>query len=428
MHRFPPDGLAGVERYAASLANGLIARGDEVAVVTRRVGGGDRIRLVQEERADGLVVHRLSGGVLGPDHFLAHAAELERAFTLALLEANPDVVHVAHLYGLSPRLVAIARRLRFPVALTLLDHYVACPLLHLQKLTGELCVGPDGGRECATTCFSHERRPERWSMRYAYYRGLLSVADRVLCPSRRVAQWFEAFAPEVAPIEVLPLGIPVERPVGGEGAPRAGALRLAFMGSVVPHKGVHVLVEASAAASVPVELDVFGRVYDPTYARDLERRADASPSVSLTLHGPYEDAEMLQVLAAVDAVVVPSQVPEVYPLVAYEALAHGVPLLAGSLGGLPEAVDVGANGLIFDASRPDELAAILRRLHEDRKLIARLRAGAASTQVVSSSDHVEAMRGVYTELAATGTYGNGALDQLDRLHERLVRAGFASAY
>jgi glycosyltransferase involved in cell wall biosynthesis len=197
---------------------------------------------------------------------------------------------------------------------------------------------------------------------------------------------------------------------------------------VVPHKGVHVLVEAAAAASVPVELDVFGRVYDPAYARDLEERADASPEVRLTLHGPYEDAAVSQVLAAVDAVVVPSQVPEVYPLVAYEALAHGVPLLADSLGGLPEAVDVGANGFTFDASRPDELAAILRRLHGDRELVARLRAGAASTEVVSSTEHVEAMRAVYAELAAAGTSGNGGLEELDRLHERLVGAGFATAY
>jgi D-inositol-3-phosphate glycosyltransferase len=124
----------------------------------------------------------------------------------------------------------------------------------------------------------------------------------------------------------------------------------------------------------------------------------------------------------------PSQVPEVYPLAAYEALAYGVPLLVGTLGGLPEAVDNGTNGLTFDASRPDDLAAILRRLHDDRALLGRLRAGAASTRTVSNEAHVDAMRAVYEEVVPADAPNERVLAEFEELHVRLVAAGFGRTY
>jgi glycosyltransferase involved in cell wall biosynthesis len=200
------------------------------------------------------------------------------------------------------------------------------------------------------------------------------------------------------------------------------------MGSVVPHKGVHVVLEAAEAAGVPITFDVLGRVYDPGYGDELARRAAAAPSVELRMHGPYEDEEIGGVLAAVDAVVMASQVPEVYPLAAYEALAYGVPLLAGRLGGLPEAVDEGTNGLTFDAARSDELASILRRLHGDHALLARLREGAAASATVSTAEHVDAMRAVYEDVVPAPAPDEAALAELDDLHRQLLAAGFGRSY
>lgn len=413
----------------SSLADGLVTHGDAVAVVSRRTANEDDLQLVIERPSEDLAVYRLAGGRLSPDRFLAHDERLERLFMLALLEANPDIVHVAHLYGLPPRLVAIAKRLRIPVVTTLLDHYFECPLLHLLKLSGEPCAGPDGGRECAATCFAYEREPDRWELRYDYFRLLLGLADRVLCPARRVAARFEAFAPDAGPIQVVPLGIPIEAGAPNDGRPRTpGPIRLAYMGSVVPHKGVHVVVEAAAAAGIPVAIDVLGRVYDSAYGEELTRRADGAPQVQVRLHGRYEDDDVARLLSDVDAVVMPSQVPEVYPLAAYEALAYGVPLLVGTLGGLPEAVDDGTNGFTFDASRPDELAAILRRLHDDRALLARLRAGAASTKTITNEAHVNAMRAVYEEVVHAGPPDESALAEFEALHGRLQAAGFGRNY
>ena len=59
-------------------------------------------------------------------------------------------------------------------------------------------------------------------------------------------------------------------------------------------------------------------------------------------------AELPALLSDVDAVVIPSLVWESYSMVAHEALACGVPVIASRLGALPEAVRDGHNGLLFE--------------------------------------------------------------------------------
>ncbi len=124
--------------------------------------------------------------------------------------------------------------------------------------------------------------------------------------------------------------------------------------------------------------------------------------------------------------VAPSQWPETYCLVAYEALARGVPVLASRLGALPDAIDEGANGFSFRDA--DELAGILRRLATEEELAGRLRAGARHTRVFSQGEHVAAIRVIYDEaLASARQSGPSAsdLDEIAALETTLAKLGFA---
>src|SRR5215216_4609040 len=234
-HRFPPDSLGGVERYTQMLATELVQEGDHVSVVTRRFGPTRSVpEMLCEQLADGTMIYRLVGGELHPDRFLVHHERLEQLFLDAIVEVAPDVVHVNHLIGLAPRLVEIAHRQRAAVVLTLHDFYFACPLVHLQKTSGELCRGPDGGRECARTCFAHEGEGAtvRWGLRTVYFRRLLAAAERVITPSQYVGSYFRAFGANPSRLRVLPNGIsiaPSIRPVRAHGAPKmGGTLDLAY--------------------------------------------------------------------------------------------------------------------------------------------------------------------------------------------------------
>jgi glycosyltransferase involved in cell wall biosynthesis len=431
-HRYPPDGLAGVERYTETIARRLASLGDLVSVVARNPSPAGLT--LEKDSREGVVVYRIGGGELRLDNFLVQHGRLERLCMLALLDAVPDVVHVTHLIGLPPRFVLNALRLRIPVVVSLLDFFFACPLLHLQKRTGELCAGPDGGRECAETCFSDEgTAAARWQVRTAFFRGLLGAVDRVLCPSQTVAAYFREFAPE-ATIDVAPLGIGIDAEPVANHKGTAGALRLAYFGSVVPHKGVHTIIDAVrvAALECDVRLSIFGRVYDSAYGEQLTSAAKEVPRLDVNIHGEFSDEELPRRLAQTDFVVVPSQVPEVYPLVPREALAHGVPVLAGDLGGLGESVVDGENGLIFESLQPRGLAEKLRELWEDPDLVRRLKAGARQTAVPTAAEHVTYLREVYERVTRSSLRRSPArstrIAVVEKQHEDLIANGFADAY
>jgi glycosyltransferase involved in cell wall biosynthesis len=437
-HRFPPDGVAGVERYTQALAAELRRGGEAVAVAARRWSADPPVpTLAREQLPDGTAVYRFVGGGT-PDlrDFMRHRERLERLFTAATLEAAPDVVHVNHLLGLPPRLPEIARRLGAAVVLSLHDFFPACPLAHLQKPGGELCRGPDGGRECARTCFADDGPGGwvRWGLRAAYFRRLPELADRVICYSRFVASYFEGYGLDPTRLRVVPLGVPEE--LARRAGPafrmpaRRGELNLAYCGTVVLHKGPRVILEALRVAGLgPVLLRLVGQAPDEPHVRryveGLRRQAAEIPGLRLEIHGAYEPHELPGLLADTDCVIVPSLVPETGGLVPREALALGVPVLVSRLGALPELVSEGENGFTFDPGRPAHLADRLRRLAADEGLLARLRDGARRTRVVTAAGHAAAVRAVYEEALAhrrAGGTPDGDAPGRESLHAALVRA------
>jgi glycosyltransferase involved in cell wall biosynthesis len=83
-------------------------------------------------------------------------------------------------------------------------------------------------------------------------------------------------------------------------------------------------------------------------------------------------------------VVVPSVWYENSPNTILEAFAHHTPVIVSALGGMAELVQDGVNGLHFAPRDPSDLAAKLRRLIDDRQLMARLQAGIAPVKTAAS--------------------------------------------
>ena len=73
-----------------------------------------------------------------------------------------------------------------------------------------------------------------------------------------------------------------------------------------------------------------------------------------------------------DVVVVPSIWPENSPFVIHEAFLAGVPVVASRIGGIPELVEDGRNGLLFPVGDADRLASLIIRCYQDRPTRLRL--------------------------------------------------------
>src|SRR5437867_725131 len=156
-HRLPPDGVGGVERYVQTVAAELAAQGCEAAILTRSPCRWPRRPvLIQDAPSAEVRVFRMRGAGVRLENFLVASARTEELAERVLSILQPEVVHVHHLIGISPRVVSAAQRAGAAVVVTLHDYYFPCPLVHLTKKSGVPCGGPDEGRECARTCFVRE--------------------------------------------------------------------------------------------------------------------------------------------------------------------------------------------------------------------------------------------------------------------------------
>jgi glycosyltransferase involved in cell wall biosynthesis len=170
---------------------------------------------------------------------------------------------------------------------------------------------------------------------------------------------------------------------------------------VTPHKGVHLIVEAAAAAGVAASLLIAGAQPDRRYLDRLRSLAADVPDLTLRFTGKYDRSELSTLLAAVDAVVVPSRVPESFSMTTREALVRGIPVVVADSGALSEAIEDGVNGWTFESNSAPGLAEVLRRLAADRRELTKARGNAHRYQTPSAEDHAERMLELYALAAAS---------------------------
>lgn len=176
------------------------------------------------------------------------------------------------------------------------------------------------------------------------------------------------------------------------------ARRFAFIGSLVPHKGVHVLIEAFNQMPDDARLDICGsHDYDPPYTDSLLRQA-RHPGIRFVGGIPPERIASFQ--QGIDCQIVPSIWRENSPLTIHEGFLSGIPVLVSELGGSVELVAEGG-GLSYDADDAGALLGVLRRLYDEPGLARQL--AATAPRVKPMDEHSVELGAIYTRLRGLRT-------------------------
>lgn len=153
----------------------------------------------------------------------------------------------------------------------------------------------------------------------------------------------------------------------------AGPLRVLFVGNLIPRKGLHHLIAAlSRLPQADWLLDVIGDdTVDSSYAVALRTQINAAGlEATVRLHGRVSDRELAQRYRESHLLAAPSY--EGFGIVYLEAMAFGLPALAGVHGGGGEIVSHGVNGFTVEPADADGIAALLSGLAKDREQLAEL--------------------------------------------------------
>jgi glycosyltransferase involved in cell wall biosynthesis len=170
----------------------------------------------------------------------------------------------------------------------------------------------------------------------------------------------------------LPLGVDVERFLPAPHELPSEGLRVGFVGRLIPHKGVDVLLRA-VALDDRFTAEIFGAGPESDSLTALADRLGIGERV--TFHGHVDEERIPDVYAEFDVLAVPS-VPlpswvEQFGRVVVEAQASGVPVIASASGALPDVV--GDRGLLVEPNDPQALRDGLSRFIDEPGLWDRLR-------------------------------------------------------
>ena len=445
IHDFLPRHRAGSEVYAFGLCQELASR-HHVSVVCaefdparphatlawRQTGGLPVVEIVNNWRIRAF-----------EDTYRCPAVTARLADVLSMV--HPDVVHVHNLLNLSFELPALARARGIPVVATLHDYTLVCASggQRLHRADQHVCstIDPDRCARCfrespfyaqatlgtlarATRAPAAVRRTAR-AVHHRLPRAAAAVAgllqrgpgfrvtpgdverrleaarevfanvDLFVAPSQSMAREFEALGIPASRLRVSGYGLPPPAPATDTS--HARRLRLGYVGTIVWHKGIHVLLDAlRAVPQDAVELLIFGDpgVF-PGYTASLVEQARGLP---VTWMGPFDVADAAAAYAQIDALVVPSIWLENSPLVIHEALMAGRPVIGARIGGIPELVQHERNGLVYHATSSSDLAVAIQRLLSEPGLLAGLAEGARGTPVKSTAADAREWETVYAGL------------------------------
>lgn len=173
-------------------------------------------------------------------------------------------------------------------------------------------------------------------------------------------------------------------------------------------KGLDTLLLAFAeiARKRPgIELRIAGRGKDEARVTELAR--DLGVAERVHLHAGVERPEVLDLFSGALALLMPSRL-EGLPMVPAEAMAAGVPVIATSVGAVPEVVDPPRGGILVPPDDPAALAAAALRLCDDADARAALSASARVSAERFSWDvvadrHLEFLRRIAADGRATSS-------------------------
>jgi glycosyltransferase involved in cell wall biosynthesis len=343
---YPPIAVGGAEKVVQCLAETLARFNHRISVITLSPEGG------RVEQIGGVTVVRLPTDVPWPFgtsyKSVAHrvrtkvrdrySAAMRTRVRAVLSELRPDIVHTNSLLGFSVSVWDAARSLGLPIVHTAHDWYLPCMRSTMLR----------AGRVCAQQCTSCSIYTERRKSASARVSAFVGVSEFVR-QAHLDCGFFNRTAVTTA----------IHNPT------------LGFLGRIEAAKGIELLLKTLRPLKSDFRLHI-GGVGNSELVERLKTQYSDERFVWLGRVDPDDFYRRIDVL------VVPSLWNEPFGLVIGEANSHGIPVIAARRGGMPEIVQDGTTGFLFDPDHPSELADIVIRLAADTSLVTMLSAAVAT--------------------------------------------------
>jgi glycosyltransferase involved in cell wall biosynthesis len=311
--------------------------------------------------------------------------------TIELIKTvRPDIVHVHELYPLLASVFRSCGDAGLPVVMSLHNFRLICPV-HTCFSNGIICDKCAGRRE-HWCILKNCRGSLAESFAFAVHRYISRKTSLVennvslfISPSYFAKNFFLKHNITKSEIVVLPHMVQLSKPQPNS----ITGSYVGYSGRLDYEKGIHILIEA--ALRVPqIQFLITGKPSQVTY------NIKHIPN-NIKFVGWLTQLQLVDFYRNARFTVVPSIWYETFGLVAIEAMSYGLPVVASRCGALPEIVDDGITGLLFEKGNISELASKIKLLWENPILCRQM--GVASREKViktyNKTSYFERLMSIY---------------------------------
>ncbi len=287
-----------------------------------------------------------------------------KAFRSLLEGFGPDMVHIHGIHRqLSPSILFVARAAGVPVVQTLHDYHHICPSDDLLRAGKTPCMPTECTRlnywpAVSNSCLGGSRARSMLSATETWFqrarRAYERTVSRFIAPSVFMADAMKAGGWDL-PMDVVPNAVPLRDATRGTEVEEPYVL---YAGRLAREKGVGIALDAAKMAGIRMVVAGDGPMSGELRARH--------PEAEFLGHTSGEEVESL--LDRAHIAVVPSLWHENASMAVLEAMAQGVPVVATRMGGIPEQVRDGVEGILCEPGNVNQMANAFRRLSDDVRL------------------------------------------------------------
>lgn len=385
---YPPNVLGGAEVSVKKVSEELVKKGHEVIVITTpfsendvEIINGVKIYQVKPLNLYEIYHHPNQSMLLKP---LWHIIDLwnpydERIIENILKTENPDVVHIHNFKGLSLSSFAPAKSLKIPLVFTAHDYSLVCMRANLLNSSGEICKNPSALCKIYNQIQKHLAK---------------NKVDLLISPSQFVINKLKSNGLfKDVKSKKIPLGIELKDNEKFE--KDYSQTNILYVGNLGEHKGVHILLKAfRKIENMNIRLDIVGKGLCSEKLKSMSENDNR-----IKFHDFLEGKELIKMYQQANLTVVPSIWYDNSPMVIYESFSCRTPVIGSKIGGIPELIEDGFNGYLFEAGNVNELQKLLENLIDSPETLKKLEQGTyESVQRYTMDKHIKQLETEYQKL------------------------------
>ncbi len=318
-----------------------------------------------------------------------YSFEARKKLESLIKRERPDIAHLHNIhYHITPSILPILKEKDIPIIWTLHDYALICPNSHFLS-DGKICEACSNGRyyrpileRCKRGSFGASLIAGFGAYLYRWM-GLYNLVDLFLCPSDFLRKKMIEYGFDSKRLITIPNFLEIDIPVPSYG----NKAYVLYFGRLSEEKGVETLIKS--AEKIPYLNFKF--VGDGPQGRILKEMVKERGLTNVQFLGELKRKELYSLITEALFVIIPSVWYENCPYSILESFLLGKPVIASEIGGIPELVDDGIDGLLFEPGNDEDLAAKIKQLLSDKDSLKQMgeRARAKVERLYSPEVHYE---------------------------------------